>query len=156
MQINKAYHCIVSAASLSCSSRCRRHTRGVPKLTRKLPKVVGGGKVGYVEMIFSAALFMPQTNSLHTYTHTHIHTRARAHTHTHAHTYIHTEIFQKTHISTQGALKCRKSSKSGGRKISPLPSFCRMLSQREFINHINFFYVYSYLFENSLTRGHFE
>ena len=27
------------------------------------------------------------------------------------------------HISTQGAQKCRKSSKSRGRKISPLPSF---------------------------------
>ena len=100
MQINKAYHCIVSAASLSCSSRCRRHTRGVPKLTRKLPKVVGGGKVGHVEMIFSAALFMPQTNSLHTYTHTHIHTRARAHTHTCAHIHTHRDFLENAYFDS--------------------------------------------------------
>ena len=34
--------------------------------------------------------------------------------------------------------------------------FSRMLSQRELINYINFFYVYFYLFENSLSRGQFE
>ena len=32
-----------------------------------------------------------------------------------------------------------------------------MLSQRELINYINFFfYVYFYLFENSLSRGQFD
>ena len=35
--------------------------------------------------------------------------------------------------------------------------FSRMLSQRELINYINFFfYVYFYLFENSLSRGQFK
>ena len=31
--------------------------------------------------------------------------------------------YTPTPTHTQGAQKCRKSSKSGGRKISPLPSF---------------------------------
>ena len=41
----------------------------------------------------------------------------------HKFTYIYTDIFQKTYISTQGARKYRKSSKSQSRKIWPLQSF---------------------------------
>ena len=59
----------------------------------------------------------------HTHTHTHSHTHTHTYTHTHARTHAHTHIFSKTHISTQGAQKYRKSSKSRGQKISPLPSF---------------------------------